>query len=353
MWQVCPTPSTDSKPYRLTFMSEWEERSLWSQQAELNAETQNQPTSQGNQCNECGCGDFENGNDGFFYCTNCGFQSQHLIETAINEDDIGALGETTGLYSVRHIARYSQPSQSSQQPFVPTHEDILKALAGSNPDLENDEEANELDMMYGFVEDDDLQPGESGAGPVMDAVEVVEAIRLRYLQGLQIMVQMQCQVLVEECQVSPIICGIVGAVWLRLVAASRVFEDGWDSRVIEESEDLIRHMAGGDEPIYRRIRSKDRHEPHNMYGKRSILIWLRSLKLAVPLQSTLAVSFLACHIARQSVLPIDIVKWATQAKLPYINVFSNLEKVLGNLQELVLCVLLPFSDLVWLLDLGI
>lgn len=311
-------------------MSEWEERNLWSQQADPNSEAQNQPSSQGKQCIECGCGDFENGNDGFFYCTNCGFQSQDLIETAINEEEIGTLGETAGLYSVRHTARYSQSSQPTQQPFVPTQEDILKALTGSNGDPENDEEANELDMMYGFVEDENLQPGESVAGPVMDPMDVVEAVRLRYLQGLQIMVQMQCQVLVQECQISPIICGIAGSVWLRFVAASRVFEDGWDSRVVEESEDLLRQISGGDEPIYRRIRCKDRHEPHNMYGKRSILIWLRSLKRAVPLQSTLAVLFLACHVARQSVLPIDIVNWANQAKLPYINVFSNLEKVLGK-----------------------
>lgn len=50
----------------------------------------------------------------------------------------------------------------------------------------------------------------------------------------------------------------------------------------------------------------------------------------IPIHSSLAFTFLACHIAREQILPTDLVNWATEGKLPYISAFSDIEKSLGN-----------------------
>lgn len=67
-----------------------------------------------------------------------------------------------------------------------------------------------------------------------------------------------------------------------------------------------------------------------MYGKRAVMIWFRSLKKQIPLSYSLAVSFLVCHLAREAVLPTDIVKWSVEGKLPYFAAFVEIEKRIGK-----------------------
>ena len=61
-------------------------------------------------------------------------------------------------------------------------------------------------------------------------------LRIRYVMGVQIMIELQCQVLVEKFQASPLICGVAGTIWLRFVATTRVFDDEWADKVIRDSE---------------------------------------------------------------------------------------------------------------------
>nr|AAB61035.1 A_IG002N01.28 gene product [Arabidopsis thaliana] len=60
-------------------------------------------------------------------------------------------------------------------------------------------------------------------------------------------------------------------------------------------------------------------EPQNLYGKRAVTIWLSQLTKSLPLSSSLALSFLACHKAGTPILPTDIVRWARQGKIPYLS----------------------------------
>ncbi|KAF6159576.1 hypothetical protein GIB67_032347 [Kingdonia uniflora] len=66
-------------------------------------------------------------------------------------------------------------------------------------------------------------------------------------------------------------------------------------------------------------------EPHNMHGERAVMIWLRSLQKEIPVSSSLAVSFLACHVAREAILSTDIWKWTLDGKLPYLNAFVKIK----------------------------
>ena len=77
-------------------------------------------------------------------------------------------------------------------------------------------------------------------------------------------------------------------------------------------------------------RRKYREEPHNMYGQRAVMIWYRSLRKRIPLSCSLGVSFLACHIAREAILPTDIVKWSLEGKVPYFAAFVEIEKCIGR-----------------------
>jgi len=64
---------------------------------------------------------------------------------------------------------------------------------------------------------------------------------------------------------------------------------------------------------------------------------LRSLRMLLPVYSTLAVCFLACHIAREAILPTDIYKWAMEGKIPYLAVFTEVDRLLGSSRQLQDC----------------
>ncbi|XP_044954138.1 TATA box-binding protein-associated factor RNA polymerase I subunit B-like isoform X1 [Hordeum vulgare subsp. vulgare] len=64
--------------------------------------------------------------------------------------------------------------------------------------------------------------------------------------------------------------------------------------------------------------------------RRVEFIYLRSSRKMLPLYSTLSVSFLACHIAREAILPTDIYKWAMEGKLPYVAAFTEVDRLLGS-----------------------
>ncbi|XP_024640676.2 TATA box-binding protein-associated factor RNA polymerase I subunit B, partial [Medicago truncatula] len=119
-------------------------------------------------------------------------------------------------------------------------------------------------------------------------------IRMRHLMGLQMMIELQCKALVKEFKVTPLICGLVGPIWLRFISKTGVFDDDRAYTVMHNSE-----MQKEGEPEDYTIRGKYREEPHNMFGQRFVMIWLRYLKNRIPLACTIAVSYLACHIARK------------------------------------------------------
>lgn len=69
------------------------------------------------------------------------------------------------------------------------------------------------------------------------------------------------------------------------------------------------------------------------------MIWYRLLRQKLPLSSSLAISFLACHVVREAILPTDLVKWTIEGKLPYFAAFVEIEKRFG--QASVACSISP------------
>ena len=84
------------------------------------------------------------------------------------------------------------------------------------------------------------------------------------------------------------------------------------------------------EPEDLKPQAKYTAEPHNIYGQRAVVIWHRALKRKIPLSCSLVISFLACHIAREAILPTDILKWSLEGKLPYFAAFIEIERQIGH-----------------------
>ncbi|KAG7553363.1 hypothetical protein ISN45_Aa06g038910, partial [Arabidopsis thaliana x Arabidopsis arenosa] len=135
--------------------------------------------------------------------------------------------------------------------------------------------------------------------------------RDRYVKGLLMMITYQCDALVEKFNVTPLIIG--------------VFDDDWADKAILESE-----LQSGEvrEPEVKRGKASE--EPQNLYGKRAVTIWLSQLKKSLPLSSSLALSFLACHKAGTPILPTDIVRWARQGNIPYLSSFLKIREKMGD-----------------------
>ncbi|KAF8407261.1 hypothetical protein HHK36_006388 [Tetracentron sinense] len=166
--------------------------------------------------------------------------------------------------------------------------------------------------------------------------EYCSEIRIRYVMGIQLMIQFQCQALVEKFGVSPLICGLAGVIWMRLVVVSGIFDDGWADKAVEDSEVQEQDSSSslrqnGEQVVFEaRSFSLQQCEPQNIHGQRAVMIWFRSLKKIIPISSSLTVSFLACHIAREAILPTDILKWSLDGKLPFPTAFVDIEKCFGR-----------------------
>ncbi|XP_057531379.1 TATA box-binding protein-associated factor RNA polymerase I subunit B [Amaranthus tricolor] len=233
--------------------------------------------------------------DGHFYCSNCNSQAEGLVDLA-NDDDFIGMGDGGGgggLYSVAH--KRSVHQYSSVEPQVDHVGPIEPADFGRTP-----------------------------KGMIFNAEQYYNALRMRYVLGVQLMLQLQCEALVEKCGVTPLICGISGSIWSRFVASAQIFHNGWADQTVLDSEKGERRQHIG---------NSRKNEPRNLHNERMVVIWCRSLKKAIPLSSSLAISYLACHIAREPVLPNDIAKWAIEGKLPYFGVFPKIAESIKQIER--------------------
>ena len=132
--------------------------------------------------------------------------------------------------------------------------------------------------------------------------------------------------LVETHRVGALVCGLDGPLWLRWVPASKVLDEMWARNALadddEDEQKPPREVKQEWAPDESRLIRKDR--------RRLELVFLRSLRTMLPVYSTLSVCFLACHVAREAILPTDIYRWAMEGKLPYVAAFTHVDKLLGN-----------------------
>ncbi|XP_026400997.1 TATA box-binding protein-associated factor RNA polymerase I subunit B-like [Papaver somniferum] len=253
---------------------------------------------------ECRCGgtEFEEFN-GFYYCVDCGQQVEGMQETGLGDEaDV-----YNGTYSQYHRrAAVVEPVPQTQQ-----SEFWTQLTQSKSEDVE----------MKLYV------PADFGSSisSEISSEDYAYELRTTYVMGIELMIEYQCQALVEEFGISPLICGLTGVILLRFVAASQVFDEKWASQIAEDSEMQIEEDVKVSQP-----RSEVKNEPRNLAGKRLLIIWLKSLRRTFPLSLSLSICYLACHIAREPILPTDLVMWAHDGKLPFLNAFDRIGKVFGN-----------------------
>lgn len=177
-------------------------------------------------CEVCSNLSFNDVVDGFFYCTRCGSQANDIIDTGVDDDDLFNLDG--GIYAA---GQRRAPTQICQA------EPVSQVKLSQSQHLET---LNTLDDNQEDNEGDGVEPaGPADFGPSQSSLTYTDyysGVRLRYVMGLQVMIQLQCKALVEKFNVSPLIVGVVGPVWLRYLAHEKVMADEWADNVIHESE---------------------------------------------------------------------------------------------------------------------
>ncbi|KAG2481510.1 hypothetical protein PVAP13_J683204 [Panicum virgatum] len=256
-------------------------------------------------CEYCGSADDYSADDaeeGMFTCRRC--YAVHATQaTAADPHDFPA----TGSISVRRVA--TQPTAKlttpTPAPYPRTPHAPAPAAAPAGTGFDDFREPSEPR---------DFAPSAGAWGKPED---LGARVRWRYVRGLQVILQRQLEVLVERHQVGALVCGVAGSIWVRWVAASKVFDNMWAHQVLA---DHSKRSGGGDGSIF----------PHQKDRRRVEFAFLRSLRTLLPVYSTLAVCFLACHIAREAILPSDIYRWAMESKIPYLAVFTDVDRLLGS-----------------------
>ncbi|XVE91490.1 hypothetical protein REPUB_Repub01dG0014700 [Reevesia pubescens] len=279
-------------------------------------------------CNMCGNVGMADGSDGYYYCLRCGSQADDIIDTGVADEDFVEKGSQAGaLYLASHTRHARQPVTPATpiSQFNPQSQQFWSNLAQEHRGRDDNQDGMGKDA------------GLDGVGPTGTSdfgsysvygycyEDYYREIRNRYVMGLQMMIEAQCEALVEKFNVKPLICGIVGPIWLRFLAMTRVFDDGWADEAIHQSEIQKSGEAQDFKPP-----ARYKAEPHNIHGQRAIIIWLKYLRKKIPLSCSLAVSFLGCHVAREAVLPTDIIKWSVEGELTYFDAFVEIEKRIGQ-----------------------
>jgi hypothetical protein len=163
--------------------------------------------------------------DGFYYCSSCGEQNLDVVDTGAEEGEgIGV----SGIYMASHQRSQPIPAKPVSQYNTQSSQSSYRRKLGLEADEEN------VDR-FQFDEASPWEPEDFGS-KVVNSEDYHKEIRLRYVLGLQLMIQLQCEALVKEFKVTPLICGLVGPIWLRFVSKTGVFDDDWADNVIHDSE---------------------------------------------------------------------------------------------------------------------
>lgn len=131
-----------------------------------------------------------------------------------------------GLYSARHTRRVNssvvkaEPLSQPLDDFSPYYEPFSQSQAKT----EDQDPTGLKDFAFDGRENDEDYYG---------------WIRLRYVMGLQRMIELQCEALVTEFKVTPLICGLAGTVWLRFLAGTQVLNDDCADQTFDLNESEI------------------------------------------------------------------------------------------------------------------
>ncbi|KAI5081835.1 hypothetical protein GOP47_0001578 [Adiantum capillus-veneris] len=279
-------------------------------------------------CNICGGNDLQGGEDGYFYCSACGSQSQQFQEQLLDYEAMAGYTKRTqrSVAAPEEGAGGIATARDDPNPHLPSSQAPFFSHVGFTDSSKPWETPSAT-----WVSSD--TPAPQPPQPV-DPMEIVDAdaaaIRSLYIEGFQHIIQLQCETLVQKFQVSPLICGIFGPVWLRFISFTRVLEKDWGKEAIQVEEARNEKRKGRSNENKEEASDEEEvlDDRVDAVQMRMALrfIWLNALKERIPLAASLAIIYLACHIADEAILTTDLVQWASKGSLPYLAAFSEVEK---------------------------
>ncbi|KAL5078636.1 hypothetical protein RYX36_007057 [Vicia faba] len=169
--------------------------------------------------------------DGFFFCSSCGEKNQDAFDNGAEEEE--AFGTAGGINLPSHQRRASAHSEAIDVPPISQYDPLSQSNLLSSLGLIEVKQEN-VDLSHSHFSPS--TPADFGGSNVPSSEDYHNEIRLRYVFGLQIMIELQCEALVKEFKVTPLICGLVGPIWLRFVAKTGVFDEDWANKVLHDSE---------------------------------------------------------------------------------------------------------------------
>ena len=192
-------------------------------------------------CSVCGSTDLSAGGDGFSYCNVCGSQSQFFQDQAFDYDD-------THVYNARNVRERGIARKESR--LATQASQLQQTLATQASQLATQEDlayfqSSQFQSQYLSQFGDDTLPFSQGAnasqmpGSTQSELEELELsgrVRKVYVEGVQMLVQMQCEALVQKFGVTPLVCGILGPVWMKFVGSTCVYEKGWAEEALLVAE---------------------------------------------------------------------------------------------------------------------
>ncbi|KAL3691095.1 hypothetical protein R1sor_004746 [Riccia sorocarpa] len=252
-------------------------------------------------CQECGSQEMTTGADGSFYCQSCGAQNRNYLEEAFDVDE-GHMFNTRYVRETRAAATQIESqiaTAATQRSDVPA-----EIFAGSQALFSQPLSQDNYDLSltpYGV--ESGTTPSQTGRMRGSDLTdkrqiilkeELSDDIRKSYVEGVQKILLLQCETLVKEFSVTPLICGIIGPLWLRYVASTRVFEQAWADEALEVAE----------------VRERSRKNPRRKVFKASQRLW---------------------EIQKKSLLfPVELSLGQREGKLPFLTAHIELSKPSGN-----------------------
>ncbi|KAL6630974.1 hypothetical protein ACP70R_028314 [Stipagrostis hirtigluma subsp. patula] len=231
-------------------------------------------------CEYCGAGDDyepDDAENGFFTCRQCSAVHTSTQATAADPYDFPAAGNI----SIRRVATQPTPAPKPHAQTPGPHRTPYAATpAAGGPAFD------------GFDEPSEPRDFALGAGAWGEPEELAARIRWRYVRGLQVILQEQLEVLVKQHRVSALVCGVAGTVWVRWVAASKVFDEMWARQLLADHEAVEYKKQYGD----------DKKPEEVKYEWEDDILPLRK----------------------------DKRKWAMEGKIPYVAGFTQVDRLLGS-----------------------
>lgn len=207
------------------------------------------------------------GVDGSYFCQSCGAQNENYIEEAFDNDDahvftarfvretrVGASQNEEQVKSqippeifAGSQAFISQPPPglASQSPLGDVYGSVYGIGSGAGSGAGPSQASQLLSSQFG------LASQKSQRQQPIDKETLSNSIRKSYVEGIQKILFLQCEALVKEFDVTPLICGIVGPIWLRYLASTRVFEEAWADEALEVAEDRESKRKGSRRRVFK------------------------------------------------------------------------------------------------------